>query len=96
MELLHALMLEKRGFRCYEEESEKPGSHQESNPGHLACATSALNSLCFSSFSMPEAYIYPKLVFSKLSCIDGESGQTEKLGLIMASQRMNCLFLAST
>ena len=32
-------------FRCYEakiEESEKAGSHLESNPGHLACAASAL------------------------------------------------------
>ena len=32
-------------FRCYEakiEESEKAGSRRESNPGHLACAASAL------------------------------------------------------
>ena len=32
-------------FRCYEakiEESEKAGSRWESNPGHLACAASAL------------------------------------------------------
>ena len=32
-------------FRCFEakiEESEKAGSHQELNPGHLACAASAL------------------------------------------------------
>ena len=30
----------KQKFRCYEakiEESEKAGSHRESNPGHLAC-----------------------------------------------------------
>ena len=35
----------KEKFRCYEvkiEESEKAGSHLESNPGHLACAASAL------------------------------------------------------
>ena len=35
----------KQKFRCYEakiEESEKAGSRQESNPGHLACAASAL------------------------------------------------------
>ena len=35
----------KERFRCYEakiEESEKAGSHRESNPGHLACAASAL------------------------------------------------------
>ena len=35
----------KEKFRCYEakiEESEKAGSHRESNPGHLACAASAL------------------------------------------------------
>ena len=35
----------KRIFRCYEakiEESEKAGSRRESNPGHLACAASAL------------------------------------------------------
>ena len=32
-------------FRCYEvkiEESEKASSHRELNPGHLACAASAL------------------------------------------------------
>ena len=36
----------KNKFRCYEakiEESEKAGSCQESNPGHLACAASALS-----------------------------------------------------
>ena len=35
----------KQKFRCYEakiEESEKAGSRRESNPGHLACAASAL------------------------------------------------------
>ena len=35
----------KQKFRCYEakiEESEKAGSCWESNPGHLACAASAL------------------------------------------------------
>ena len=35
----------KEKFRCYEaqiEESEKTGSRRESNPGHLACAASAL------------------------------------------------------
>ena len=35
----------KEKFRCYEaqiEESEKAGSRRESNPGHLACAASAL------------------------------------------------------
>ena len=35
----------KEEFRCYEakiEESEKAGSHRESNPGHLDCAASAL------------------------------------------------------
>ena len=35
----------KEKFRCYEaqiEESEKASSHRESNPGHLACAASAL------------------------------------------------------
>ena len=32
------LMVEIKEFRCYEvkmEESEKPGSHRESNPGHI-------------------------------------------------------------
>ena len=35
----------KQKFRCYEakiEESEKAGSRLELNPGHLACAASAL------------------------------------------------------
>ena len=35
----------KEKFRRYEakiEESEKAGSHRESNPGHLACAASTL------------------------------------------------------
>ena len=35
-------MLEEREIRGKIEESEKAGSHQESNPVHLACATSAL------------------------------------------------------
>ena len=41
-------VLDKREFRSFEEkkkeESEKPGSHQESNPGHLvACAVTVLS-----------------------------------------------------
>ena len=38
-------LVSKEKFRCYEakiEEREKAGSHRESNPGHLACAASAL------------------------------------------------------
>ena len=36
-----SLLLSVKDCRCYEaiiKESEKVGSHQESNPGHLACA----------------------------------------------------------
>ena len=39
------MIMFKEKFRCYEakiEESDKAGSCQESNPGHLACAASAL------------------------------------------------------
>ena len=41
----HGKQFIKQKFRCYEakiEESEKAGSRRESNPGHLACAASAL------------------------------------------------------
>ena len=44
----------KQKFRCYEakiEESEKAGSRRESNPGHLACAASALP-LSYDNLSM--------------------------------------------
>ena len=37
--------MNKEKFRCFEaiiEESEKADSRQESNPGHMACAASAL------------------------------------------------------
>ena len=39
------MIMFKEKFRCYEakiEESEKASSRRESNPGHLACAASAL------------------------------------------------------
>ena len=36
----------KEKFRCFWEESERAGSHWELNPGHLACAASALSLSC--------------------------------------------------
>ena len=45
MKNFYFILLAKQKFRCYEaiiEESEKAGSRWESNPGHLACAASAL------------------------------------------------------
>ena len=83
----------KEKLRCYEakiEESEKSGSHRESNPGHLACAASALPGLWVQIVPPSHSCAAPclKHLFCKGACFNNYSSPVHWIVTALAHPSM--------